>query len=258
MAETEFKDHFSGHASAYADARPHYPDTLFAWLATFTANHDTAWDCGTGNGQAALGLAAHFRRVIATDPSKQQIESAFPHARIEYRVASAESPGLEPHSVDLVTVAQALHWFDRPKFYQQVRTVLKPSGAIVVWCYGLCHIEAAIDARVQHFYDGETAPYWPPERRFIDAGYRTLDFPFTEVTPPALQMQQHWTLEQFTAYLRTWSAVQKFIGKNGHDPVSQLQQELAMLWSGGEALKTVSWPLHIRAGRMSGFQERRL
>jgi ubiquinone/menaquinone biosynthesis C-methylase UbiE len=250
MADSGFKDHFSGHASAYAGARPRYPDELFDWLATLTVNHDTAWDCGTGNGQAALGLAAHFRRVIATDPSKQQLESAFPHARIEYRVAAAESPGLELQSVDLLTVAQALHWFDHPKFYQQVRKVLRPAGAIAVWCYGLCSIEPAIDARVQAFYDGETGPYWPPERRLIDEGYRTLEFPFAEVTPPALHMQQRWTLGQFLAYLRTWSAVQKFISKNARDPVSVLTKELEKLWGGADTVKAVSWPLHIRAGKI--------
>jgi SAM-dependent methyltransferase len=250
MKEAGFKDHFSGHAPAYAGARPHYPDELFAWLATLTAKHDAVWDCGTGNGQAALGLAGNFRRVIATDPSRQQIESAFPHVRIEYRVASAESPGLGPHSVDLVTVAQALHWFDRPNFYRQVRKVLRPAGAIAVWCYGLCSIEPVIDARVRAFYDGETAPYWPPERVLIDQAYATIDFPFAEIMPPALRMQQHWTLEQFTAYLRTWSAVQKFIGENGRDPVSVLKKEIEKLWGSADTVRAVSWPLHIRAGRM--------
>ena len=218
-----FKDYFSGHAAAYADARPRYPIELFDWLATLTSEHDVAWDGGTGNGQAALGLAAHYQQVIATDPSKEQIENAFPHKRINYRIAAAESPHLEPHSVNLVTVAQAVHWFDRPKFYERAREVLKPGGAIAVWCYGLCSITPAIDARVQAFYSGETGPYWPPERALIDEGYRRIEFPFEEITPPAFHMQQRWTLNQFLAYLRTWSAVQKFISKNGRDPVSGLE-----------------------------------
>ncbi len=248
MTGLEFKDHFSAHAAAYADARPHYPDELFAWLATLTASHDSAWDCGTGNGQAALDLASHYRQVIATDPSKQQIESAFPHPRVHYRVAPAESPGLEAHSVDLVSVAQALHWFDRPKFYQQVKKALKPGGAVAVWCYGLCHIEPAIDECVRVFYAGETGPYWPPERGLIDEGYRSIEFPFAEVAPPALRMQQRWTLDQFLAYLRTWSAVQKYLKALGRDPVQALAAELRHLWTPPHALKTVHWPLHIRAG----------
>jgi len=246
----KFKDHFSAHATAYAEARPRYPDELFAWLATLTAHHDFAWDCGTGNGQAAVGLAAHYDQVIATDPSKQQLVSAFPHARVHYRMASAEYPGLEPDCVDLVTVAQAVHWFERSAFYAQVREVLRPGGALAAWCYSLCHIEPAIDAAVQAFYTGEIGPYWPPERALIDDGYSTLEFPFKEIPVPALSMQMRWTLEQFLAYLRTWSAVQKFISKNGRDPVITLNIQLERLWGGSGVIKTVSWPLHIRAGRV--------
>ncbi len=243
----KFKDHFSAHATAYAEARPRYPVALFAWLATLTPSHDVAWDCGTGNGQAAVGLAAHYARIIATDPSKQQLESAFPHHHVHYREARAESPGLEPRSVDLVTVAQAVHWFDRPVFYAQVKQVLKPGGVLAVWCYSLCHIESAIDSTIQAFYTGEINAYWPPERTLIDDGYRTLEFPFEELSAPALHMQQRWTLEQFLAYLRTWSAVQKFIHNNGRDPVDALNGKLVKLWDAG-VIKTVSWPLHIRVG----------
>jgi len=250
MTVLKFKDHFSGHASAYADARPRYPDALFTWLATLTASHAIAWDCGTGNGQAALGLAAHYVQVIATDPSRQQIESAFPHKRVHYRVAIAEYPGLEPHSADLVTVAQALHWFERSKFYARVKEVLQPGGALAVWCYSLCSIDPAIDACVNAFYCGETDSYWPPERALIDEGYRTLEFPFEEIPVPALSMQMSWTLEQFLAYLRTWSAVQKFISKNGRDPVTALNTRLEKFWGGSGVIKTVSWPLHIRVGRV--------
>jgi len=146
-----FKDHFSGHAAAYADARPGYPEALFAWLAKLTTEHESAWDCGTGNGQAALGLARHYRQVIATDPSREQIANAFPGERIDYRVAPAEAPELGAHSVDLVSVAQALHWFDRPKFYAQVKRVLKPGGAIAVWCYGVCTVTPEIDTLLQDF-----------------------------------------------------------------------------------------------------------
>ena len=245
-----FKDHFSGHAAAYADARPRYPAELFTWLATLMPQRDLAWDCGTGNGQAALGLAAHFGQVIATDPSKEQIANAFPHARVEYRVAGAESSGLKPRSVDLVTVAQALHWFDRPKFYAEVKKVLKPHGVIAVLCYGLCCVGPAIDAAVQEFYAGETGPYWPPERRLIDEGYRSIEFPFVEIAPPPLDMEQHWTLNQFLAYLRTWSAVQRFITYHGRDPVTNLADKLQPLWGDSRTRRSIRWPLHIRTGRL--------
>lgn len=245
-----FKDYFSGHAAAYADARPRYPAELFKWLATLTAQHDLAWDCGTGNGQAASVLAEHFKKVVATDPSEEQIENAFPHARIQYRVAAAETPDLQPQSVDLVTVAQALHWFDRPKFYAQARRVLKPGGAIAVWCYGVCSITPAVDDAVRDFYAATLGPYWPPERRLIDAGYRTLEFPFREITPPVFSMQQQWNLVQFLAYLDTWSAVQRYIRQNGHDPVVKLGDTLRDIWGAPDSRRTVNWPLHVRAGRI--------
>ncbi|MGH8401924.1 MAG: class I SAM-dependent methyltransferase [Gammaproteobacteria bacterium] len=248
MIASEFKDHFSGHAAAYADARPRYPVELFQWLASLTAQHALAWDCGTGNGQAALGLAEHFNKVIATDPSQEQITQAFPHARVEYRVAAA--PQLNPRCVDLVTVAQALHWFDRPKFYAQLERVLKPDGAIVAWCYGECSITPAIDAAVRDFYHGTVGPYWPPERRLIDDAYRTLEFPFREITPPVFNMRQPWDLAQFLAYLDTWSAVQRYIRQNGHDPVMKLGDTLRRVWGASDSQRTVNWPLHVRAGRI--------
>ena len=249
MSASPFKDHFSGHAAAYADARPGYPEALFQWLAKLTTEHATAWDCGTGNGQAAQGLARHYRQVIATDPSREQIANAFPGERIDYRVAPAEAPGLPERSVDLVSVAQALHWFDRPKFYAEVRRVLKPGGAIAAWCYGVCTITPEIDALLQGFYDGTVGPYWPPERRLIDEGYRRIEFPFVEVEPPALQMRQRWDVAQFLAYLETWSAVQRYLKQNGHDPLLEFGQNLRELWGAPEFKRDVCWPLHIRVGR---------
>ncbi|HET7396672.1 MAG TPA: class I SAM-dependent methyltransferase [Gammaproteobacteria bacterium] len=251
MAPGDFKDHFSGHATAYADARPHYPDSLFAWLATLTPQHELAWDCGTGNGQAAVALAKHYARVIATDASVQQIESAFPCPNVEYRAVPAERSGLAAHGVDLVTVAQAAHWFGLPAFYAEVRRVAKPGGAIVLWCYGLCSIAPEVDAVIEEFYEGESKPYWPPERRLIDAGYRTLEFPFTEITAPTIHMQQHWSMAQLLAYLRTWSAVQRYIKQTGRDPIPELEIAMAAAWGAAGSVKQIDWPLHFRVGRIN-------
>lgn len=245
----KFNDHFSGHAAAYADARPHYPGPLFDWLATLTREHDSAWDCGTGNGQTALGLIAHYREVIATDASREQIEHAFRHARIHYQVTPAESPGLG-HAVDLVTVSQALHWFDRAAFYRQVRAALKPDGAIAVWCYGLCWITPTIDALVRTFYTGDIGDYWPPERTLIDAEYRTLEFPFVEIEVPAFTLAVHWTLTQFLAYLQSWSAVQIFMRQHGRDPVVDFRHRLEPAWGDPDHPRAVTWPLHLRAGKL--------
>jgi len=243
-----FKDHFSWHAAAYAAARPDYPEALFAWLAGLAPDRDTAWDCATGNGQAARALAGHFRRVVATDASAEQIANAAPDPRVEYRTATAESPGLTPASASLVTVAQALHWLDRPRFYAAARGVLRPHGVIAAWSYGLFNIEPALDTLVHHFYRHVTGPYWPPERRLIDERYATLDFPFGEIEPPDFTMERDWTCAQVLAYLGTWSAVQRYRRARGRDPVSDLAQAFSRLW-GDASRRRVRWPLYLRVGR---------
>ncbi|MCU0933548.1 MAG: class I SAM-dependent methyltransferase, partial [Thiobacillaceae bacterium] len=174
----EFKDHFSTRSSRYAAFRPCYPVELFTYLASLTPGHDLAWDCATGSGQAARGLAKHYTRVSATDASTAQIDAAAPHARVEFRVAPAQDSGLPDRSADLTTVAQAAHWFDLQAFYAEVRRVLKPDGLLAIWCYERLAIEPAVDAIVEDFYGGLLGPYWPPERRLVESGYRDLDFPF--------------------------------------------------------------------------------
>lgn len=242
-----FKDYFSGHAAAYAAARPDYPTELFAWLAAMAPARGCAWDCATGNGQAAQALAQHFERVVATDASTEQIANATVHSRVEYRVAPAEAPGLEPASVDLVTVAQAAHWFDRPRFYDAAAQALRRNGLIAVWSYGLFTIDPALDGVIDGFYDHLIGPYWPPERKLIDAHYATLDFPFAEITPPEFVMQQTWTLAQVLAYLRTWSAVQRYQHAKHHDPVDTIASEFTRLW-GDAPHRDVHWPLYMRVG----------
>jgi SAM-dependent methyltransferase len=244
-----FKDHFSTQAATYARARPTYPATLFAELARLAPERSLAWDAGTGNGQAAVGLAAHFERVVATEPSAAQLAQAAPHPRVAYHQAAETTPLLADGSVDLVTVAQAAHWFDRPKFYAEVHRVLRPGGVVAVWTYELCAITPAIDAAVGRFYKGPIGPYWPPERLHCESGYRELDFPFAEQAFPSVAMELDWTLAEFAAYLRSWSAVARFISARGHDPVAVLEQELAPLWGGGS--RRVKWPLAGRLGRIA-------
>lgn len=243
-----FKDHFSGHAEQYAAARPDYPQALFDWLADSAPGRELAWDCATGNGQAARGLAGYFRSVIASDASAAQIESASSAAGIEFRVFAAEAPQLETGSVDLVTVAQALHWFDLPRFYAACDRVLRPGGVLAVWSYGLCDIEAAIDAWVGELYEGVLGSYWPPERRLVEERYAGVDFPYPLLQSPALNMEKHWTREQFKAYLESWSATQSYRRERGEDPLQAMAASLESLWSSGLE-KAVSWPLVLLAGR---------
>jgi len=245
-----FKDHFSSASDRYAAYRPDYPAALFAWLAGLSAEHDLAWDCATGNGQAALGLAPHFRRVVATDASAEQVRHAAPHPLIDYRVAPAEASGLVDHSVGLITVAQAAHWFDLPRFYAEAARVLKPGGAIAVWGYGRMLLPSEMDALLQRFYAETVGPYWPPERALIDDAYRSLDFPFAEIEAPAFAIEVEWTLPRLMDYLSTWSAVKRYQAAQGRDPLPALLAELRFLWGDPETARALQWPLFLRAGRV--------
>ncbi len=247
----EFKDHFKTVARQYADSRPTYPKQLFSWLAAQCHEHDRAWDCGTGSGQAARDLAMHFNHVIATDASTSQIEQARTQAQanMEYRVAPAEMSGLESATMDLVVVAQALHWFDVDAFHREALRVLKPQGIIAEWSYGHIEIDnAAVDGLIQHFYADVVGPYWPPERAHVENAYRKLAFPFARITAPTFSMQVLWNLEQLAGYLRSWSATAQYIKTHGTDPVEALQQEMLEYWGDAEAVYAISWPLALRVG----------
>jgi SAM-dependent methyltransferase len=244
-----FHDHFSGVARSYADFRPHYPASLFDFLATQVPATSTVWDCACGNGQATVDLARRFAKVIGTDGSAEQIASATKQANIEYRVATAEQSGLPDHSVQIVTVAQALHWFNFDRFYAKVNRVLAPGGKIAVWAYGINTVEGdAVDAMVQDYYTNIVGPYWPPERKFIEEGYRTIPFPFVEITPPAFQMQADWDLDSLTGYFSTWSATNRYIKANGHNPLEKLSTDLKTVWGNPALPRRVVWPLAVRIG----------
>lgn len=244
-----FHDHFSGHAVDYARFRPRYPQRLFAEFAALCPTRQLAWDCGTGNGQAAVALAEHFDRVIATDASPQQIAAAEPHPKVNYRTSDAYDSGLADASTDLVTVAQALHWFDTPKFFAEVRRVLRPSGVIAVWCYGLQSLGEPFDTVLRRFYSETVGADWPPERVLVEQGYRTLDFPFEELAPPVAQMEQPLSLDGLLNYLGTWSAVKRYEQRVGRSPMPQLEAELLALWGDRARPRPAVWPLSLRVGR---------
>jgi SAM-dependent methyltransferase len=244
-------DYFSAVAGPYARFRPTYPAALFAWLASVAPGRSLAWDCAAGSGQASVDLAAHFDRVVATDLSRAQVEAATAHPRVEYRVARAQASGLPEGSVDLATVAQALHWLDLAPFYAEARRVLRPAGVVAAWTYGTLAVEGAVvDAAVQAFYRATLGPYWPPERVHVESGYRTLPFPFEEVPAPAFAMTARWPLAGLLGYLASWSATGRFIQANGVDPVPALAEGLRPLWGGEERLRTITWPFSLRVGRV--------
>ena len=246
-----FQDHFSGHADAYARYRPAYPDALFDWLASEAPGHRSAWDCATGNGQAARALARHFETVIATDASAEQVARAAPAAGVRYAVAPAEASGLDDSSVDLVTVAQALHWFDRERFWEEARRVMRPNGVIAAWCYQLARITPDVDAVVDRLYRDIVGEYWPLGRRQVELGYGGIEFPFEEIEASAFEMTADWTLEQLAGYLGTWSAVQRYIADREDDPVEAVTGDLRAAWGNAGQPRRVSWPLDLRAGRAS-------
>lgn len=250
-AVSEFKDHFSGHAADYAAHRPRYPAALFQWLSEQCAGHAVCWDCATGNGQAALSLARYFDQVIATDGSARQIENAIPHPKVDYRVASAEESGLDTGSVDLITVAQAAHWFDHQRFYDEVKRVANASAIIAIWGYGRHRVNEAVNGVMDHYYFDITGPYWPAERRYLDEELKTLPFPVEEISAPPFEMTTLWNLEALIRYLGTWSATQRYRkAHDGVDPIDQIRTPLRAAWGGSQSRKTVSWPLYLRAGRV--------
>lgn len=244
-----FHDHFSGHAAGYAQARPTYPPALFEWLAQQAPARACAWDAGCGNGQASLALAHRFRRVHASDPSASQIAAAPADARISWRVEPAEQCSLPDASTDLVTVAQAYHWFDHARFCAEVRRVLRPEGVVALWTYGLSRVDPAVDAVFAQLYDGALGDYWPPERRHVENGYRELPFPFVELDAPRFEMRLDWTLAQYLAYLRSWSASQRHLKATGRDAVAEAAAAMALAWGDPDSARQVVWPLSLRVGR---------
>ncbi len=244
-----FKDHFSGHAADYARSRPTYPPELFDTLARLAPSRSHAWDCATGNGQAAEQLARHFDRVTATDASEEQIASAVRVERITFRVARAEQSGLPDASVDLLTVAQAAHWLDPAAFHDEVRRVVRPGGVVAIWCYGLCRIDPAIDEMIDAFYHGAIADHWPPERRHVENGYRDLAFPYEPIGVPSFEMRCRWERDRYLDYLATWSAVRRYRAATGRDPMRTIASRLARAWPDPRSERTIVWPLSLRVGR---------
>lgn len=244
-----FKDHFSAHAAVYREARPHYPAALFDFLAAEAPSATRAWDAGCGNGQASIALAERFSEVIATDPSAEQIANAMPRANIAYRVEPAEQTTIDAASIDLVCVAQALHWFELDRFHTEVHRVLKPDGIVAFWSYADCRVDAAIDVQKDRLYVDLTGPYWLPERTLVESGYVSLPFPFERIAAPPFELCMQWNLDHYLAYLRSWSATQRYIRAHDEDPVSLVENELCQAWGDPAQSRAVRWDFHLHCGR---------
>jgi SAM-dependent methyltransferase len=246
-----YKDNFSQQASDYAQYRPTYPPELIKYVASLVEEQDLAWDCATGNGQTALELTNYFPRIIATDASTKQIEQAFAHPQIKYQVATAEESGLPAHLIDLITVAQAAHWFQFDKFYAEVKRVAKPSAILAIWGYGLMQINPEIDRLIHQLYYeilGDT--YWDKERKHLDKHYTTLPFPFTIIPSPTFQILRNWNLSELIGYLNTWSSVQKYININATNPIDLIAQELAKVWQNPDNQQLITWDIYLKVGKV--------
>lgn len=251
-----FPDHFSQGADAYRAHRPGYPPELIDYLADVAEGHALAWDAGCGSGQLSRLLARRFHRVVATDASPEQISAAGDHPRVEFTCATAEDPGLPSGVADLSVAAQAAHWFDLERFYAQVRRITRPGGAVALVSYGLMSVDAdtdpAMDRTLRRFYTEVLGPHWPPGRRHVEAGYRSLPFPFPELEPPPLEIHRNWSLEPLLGYVETWSAVRSLERGGGKREWKAFRQELARLWGPSGVERPVRWPLALRVGRVAG------
>lgn len=243
-----FKDHFSEQSEGYVRHRPHYPAEMFRFLASLTNNHVRAWDCATGNGQAAVALSAYFESVVATDASRAQIAAAIAHPGVTYRVAAAEASQLDAASIDLVTVGQALHWFDHERFFKETRRVLVNDGMLAAWCYELCTVSEACDALVDRLYTDILRDQWPPERRLVEARYAGIPMPGQPLESPEFEMRVTWTAAEMLGYLRTWSGCARYQQTCGEDPVALIEVDLRAAW--GEGSRTVRWPLTLLVARL--------
>lgn len=248
-APRDFAALFSGHAAAYASFRPRYPLALYDWLARQSPGTAFAWDAGTGNGQVAVGLATRFARVVATDPSEEQLAQAEPHPRVTYAQGRYEPPVPEG-TVQLITVGQALHWFDLPAFVATARRVLVPGGLVAAFAYAHSEVSGEVDQVVRQYHDVTLDAYWAPEHHLIHSGYRTLALPIVELAAPQFEISEEWTLAQYAGFLRTWSSTQRLIRADGEAKVLAFERDLAAAW-GAQGTRPVRWPLVLRVGPLA-------
>jgi ubiquinone/menaquinone biosynthesis C-methylase UbiE len=246
-----FEDHFSELAETYSKYRPIYPRKLFEYLSSICKQHQQAWDCGTGNGQAARSLAEYFDNVLATDASKEQLEQASNQPKIIFKNEPAEKVSLEDSSTDLVTAATAVHWFNFEKFYAEVKRVLKPGGVIAVWGYHLFSISADIDKLLYKYYSEILKDYWPEQFHYVDSRYADLPFPFDELIPPKFEMITDWDFNQVVGFLDSWSGTKIYLQKNCHHPLKEIWDDLKKEWGDEKMKRKIKWPLHIRVGKIT-------
>ena len=246
------KDLFSTQAADYAKYRPSYPQELIEYIVGFTTERSLAWDCATGNGQAAVLLAQHFEKIIATDTSAKQLSLAVAIKNVDYFVSKAEQTGFADNSFDLITIAQAYHWFQFNEFEKEARRVAKPNCIIAAWCYNIpATAYEIINKLTRHFYTATVGPYWDAERKYIDESYRTIPFNFDELPAKEFAIHVKWTKEDLAGYFNSWSSVQHFIKANNYNPVNEMATQLATAWPSEKNEIEFIFPVYLRLGRIT-------
>ena len=241
------KDNFSHQSAEYAKFRPHYPDALIDYVVSFVNNREMALDMATGSGQVAQKLSLFFKTVYATDLSEAQLANAIPVSNVIYKKETAEHTQFSNSQFDLITVAQAIHWFNFNDFYNEIYRILKPHGVFAVLGYGLFSTNSESDEILMDYYHNIVGPYWDPERRYLDEGYETIPFPFSEIQTKKFSNHFTWTFEQLIGYLETWSAGRHYKAKTGKNPIDLIHADLKKSWESND--KRVTFPLLLRIGK---------
>jgi SAM-dependent methyltransferase len=231
------KDNFSNQADLYAKYRPSYPQSLIQEIFSHCKERQLAWDCACGNGQISAMLSDTFEKVFASDISQKQIDHAIQKPNISYRIEKAENSSLKDTSIDLIIVAQAIHWFHFDEFYKEVRRVLKPNGLVAVLGYGLFTSIPEVDEIIQRFYVEVVGDYWDPERRYLDEKYESIPFPFNEIKTEKHYTKLKWSVDDILGYINTWSAIQNYINKNGNNPSSMIEADLIKAFNGASKIE---------------------
>lgn len=242
------KDYFSENAKGYSQFRPGYPDALIQRLFSLLKGNETALDVATGNGQVAVKLASYFQTVYATDISEKQLSQAPKLQNVIYIKAPAEHTAFRTAKFDLITVAQAIHWFDFDAFYKEVYRILKPEGIFAVFGYGFFSTNSESDKLLNRLYNEIVGPYWYPERDYLTHEYQTIPFPLEELVNEKYAMSYTWTFGQLIGYLETWSATANYKKENnGENPIHQIYEELKATWEVSD--KKVTFPMFLRIGK---------
>lgn len=250
-ANKEYISHFNQGTEQYLHCRPDYPTVLFDYLAQLVDPDVTVWDCGTGNGQAAKALAERFSKVIATDINQSQLDVALQASNIDYILTPAENTPIKSDSIGLITVAQALHWFNFPLFYKEIKRVSISDGIIAAWCYSLGTFNNSIDVPVKKlYYEILGTEFWPKERFYIDEEYQTIPFPFTLLKAPEFKIHKHINFNQLIGYLSTWSAVKEFQKRQQMNPLDLIFDDLKSQWGDPDIEHEIIWPLHCLIGKI--------